>query len=372
MNGSRTVGAYLHGLREDSPRLVLSLLAALVLWYFVGRKVEDDEFFAVNVIAVKSDEPTPATGLVLRIPNGLVFEAANPVKVTLRVVGKGEEIDRLRRELLGVYEVPPDFCGEFVRVQKTIDIKDAFKFAGFRTLTSLAIDGTPQITIGIGKRATARVTTGAEKFELIGDSLPAEAQWTIAPSSVEVAGAQDLVQRLASTGAKLRVKLDRNEVNYALKQGRFEFGGDSVRLVEGDQEIGRVEFVAPTLLELRITRTTEPRIVRLENLPIGWLNLKSAWREGLDPADPVRTTPAAMWIEITATGELASVANLEDDLRKRINLFVDLRDLGLTVEAGSLPVRVEGLPVGASIALEMERVDVELRRKEPENSEGGN
>lgn len=358
--------------RQDAGRVFLSFLAALVLWYFIGRKVETEESFQVRVVVVSGSEASRESGFVVRIPPQLVFEDVSPQVLNLRVRGRGEEIDRLAKELTGVWNVPADFCGTENSVRKTIDVGSTFTFDRFRALRSLRLTEPVSLTISVGKRASARLVLGPDKVEISAEDLPPDIAWTISPSSVEVSGSPNLIERVAMIGAKLRVTLSRVETTEALKGLPLRFTAENCTVVENGETMGRVRFDSPSSLELRITRTTSPRVVRLENVPIGWLNVKSVLREGIDPLEPVRTSPTLVWVEITLPGEAAGSVNLEEELRAKLNLFVDLREMPQGVEAKSLPLRVEGLPAGATLQLELDRVDVELRRKDPANTEGGN
>jgi hypothetical protein len=365
------VHATLRQMRQDMGRLFLSFLAAVALWYFIGRKVETEELFPVRVIVVSHAEEARQAGLVVRVPPQLVFQDLSPQQLVLRVRGKGEEIDRLRKELTGVWNVPVDFCGNEDSARKTIDVGSTFTFDRFRSLRSLRLLEAASLTLELRRRASARLVLGPDKVEIAGEDLPPDIAWTISPSSVEVSGAKDLIERVAAVGARLRVTLSRVETTEALKGLPLKFSAENCTVVENGETRGRVKFESPTSLELRITRTTPSRVVRLENVPIGWLNVKNVLREGIDPAEPVRTTPTSIWAEITLPGDSPAPVNLEEELRAKLNLFVDLREMPQGVEAKSLPLRVEGLPSGAAVSLELDRVDVELRRKEPTGTEGG-
>lgn len=366
------VQATIRQLRQDLGRLLLSFLAAFALWYFIGRKVETDEVFQVRVIVVSHSEEARQAGLVVRVPPQLVFQDVSPQTLNLRLRGKGEEIDRLRKELTGVWTVPADFCGNEDTARRTVDIGSSFSFERFRTLRSLRLAEPSSFTLTLGKRASARLVLGPEKVEIAAEDLPPDIAWTISPSSVEVSGVKDLIERVTAVGAKLRVTLSRVETSEALKGLPLKFSAENCSVVENGETRGRLRFESPTSLELRITRSTPPRVVRLENVPIGWLNVKSVLREGIDASEPVRTTPTSVWAEITLPGDAPATVNLEEELRAKLNLFVDLREMPQGVEAKSLPLRTEGLPPGATLTLEVDRVDVELRRKDTTGTEGGN
>ncbi len=368
MNGARDFSAVLRSLRMDLPRIGSALFAALVLWFFIGQKVETTVKVRVRVDAANGEAVVPAQTLLLRAPESLVIEKFEPKEFDIELRGRREDVDRLRAQLSGVCDLAADFCGNFVRASRQLDVGSTFRFTGFRSMTSLRLAANYSIDVTVAKRGSSRVVLKPESIEVIGEGLAADASWTIAPSSVTLSGAQDVIERLTSGSAKLRVRLTRAEVAEALR-APFRFGSSLAEVADASGVIGHADFENPTQLDLRVTRTVPQRAVRLENVPIGWLNVKTAWREGVDRQDPVHISPETMWVELSVPVDFATTATPEDELRKRINLFVDMREMQFSVEAAPLPIHVEGLPAGATYKLEHERVDVEWRKSD--KKEGG-
>lgn len=358
-------------LTSDYSRVIVALFAAYILWFFIGRKIEKDDEFDLTIEVVGPEQSAPARGLIIRVPSQLIVESVSPRTVNIKILGTKEDLDRLRSQVFGTWTVPTDFLGGEPRTKRVIDIGKTFSFTGFRSLTSLRVEEGEMITVTVAQRGTTKVVLTPETVKLDGQDIPEDAVFSFRPSSVNVSGAIDAIERIRTARAKLVISLTKSELQLALREP-FSVAGAALQLSDDSQAMTRVTFSDPRTVDLRLERKLPPRIIRLENVPVGWLNVKSVWREGVDPEDPVAIAKPTMWVEVSVPNDYATVGPIEDELRQRLNLFVDMREMPFAVEAQQLPVHFEGLPLGSTIKLESERIDVEWRRKEPPKTENGN
>jgi hypothetical protein len=345
---------------RDGIRILLSLLGAYLLWYFIGRKVETEEGVFVTISAQALDDSV-RPGLVIRVPPGLVVEEYAPRRLNLDVRATKEEIDRLKSGFIGIWNLPPDFCGTKQRVTRQVDVGTVFTIAGERSLASMLTGAVP-FEVTVAQRETYRIPLSRDTVVVEGATLPADASWEFQPSSVEISGARDVIGRIRGGGARIRIEMSREEFNQAL-QAPQRIGGRSFSVVEANgAPRGSVVFNEPRFVEMKLGRVAAQRAVLLDEVEVNYLIPTKAWREGVDRENPVRLSPERITAEIAVPSDYVAVGELSDDLRAKLRLHVDLLDMPASVEAAPLPVRVVGLPPGITVKLIPERVDVEWRK----------
>lgn len=354
---------FLVGIYRDRARVFLALIAAVMLWYIIGEKVETEGEFTMAIVAVPKIDASAVDMLFLKVPDSLVLERTDPSFVKVAFRGTKEDLDRFDKRN-GVWEIPPDFCGGADRTRKQVNVGDVFQFSGIRSLRSLRILGQPSFEISLARRAETDVTLSLANLEVDPGLIPEDAdlECRFLPSTIRVSGAIDVIRALDENAARLKVHVDTGRFQLALRDV-LTVHGNEFALDASTDNSQRVVVEDVGDIRIQLVRKQQFRTVKLESVPVNWLIPKAAWREGADLKNPLKLSAETVSLEIQLPIEEAQSATLEADLRARLNVFVNLLEMPFTVEADKLPVHVEGLAKGALVTPIPARIDVEWRKK---------
>lgn len=361
---------------SDRGRVLAAALIGAMIWYLLGQKVEDTFTFYLPVRAVSGSEEMPqGQFVVIRVPTELAFCEVHPEQVPLVLRGTRQDLAEAREgNLRGVYVVPPDFCGNEKR--KTRDIFGArdLQFAKLKTLPSVRIDQIANIELTIGERRWSNVKLEMQNLEFEPGINREGVEVEFEPTLMVVSGPYDEVGLFEQDRSRLKLpQIDRATF-------------DAAFALEQSIPASRAYFSAagPGMPPLRGLTVTEPdRMIQIrfrrqrlfverqfDNVEISQLIPKSARREDVDPARPVDLEFDSVSVKVRVPEDYFAKGRTEAELRRELNVFVDLGEMPFERDAQRLKIRHEGLPEGATATVEPADVDAKWRRLAEHNGTG--
>jgi len=349
---------FFDGLWKDRTRFLAAGGIAILLWFLLGEKVTNRLPIPLDVTVLAAGEAPVGSGLFIRLPESLAFSAVDPASVTVSLEGPRADLAAVRPLLQGFYDVPLDFLAGKQSESNPVNI-DGDLFPQLDSLRLEVVHATP-LVLSVAKRDAGRISLGAGNIEFDPPTLAENMDVVFEPSSLSVTGPQAPIQRLREDPSLFKLATiarsdlaqgERGELSFRAAQGSFE-----------EEALARLRFVdggGSDVIKVRLKRRREMVIVSLTDVEVVPFVPSSAKRDNIRMENPLTLEPATIDVKVTLPKEgYADKDEAKAAVGRALNLFVDLGDMAFTELAGRLPIRIEGLPDGATIEFSVDVIDV--------------
>lgn len=350
---------------EDRKRVASAGLAAVVLWLLLGEKVQDELSKELEIQVIESGAIPLGEGLFIQVPDNLALSAVTPQTAVLEMEGPRDEIARLEGLMRGFYEVSRDFTGGRQRRSVQVDVAERFDFPQLRSL-GVTIKNDPVIELALAQRAYHNVSLTKQNLVFDDASIAEGLAVNFSPSLVRVSGPIDRVQLLVQDpGLFALTRIDADAYRDAL-DGALTVRTRNGSFGDGEGNLQRLTVTDPNeLIRISFQKAREYWTVTLEDVEVLHLVPARANREDVRDENPLTFVPDAVSVAVTVPRDLyPSEEAAREELRKALNLFVDLGDMLFGSDAAKLIVRNEGLPPDCDVVITPPEIDVNWNPRE--------
>lgn len=349
---------------QDRARVLAALISAGILWYLIGQRIMvTSQPIPCAVRPLQDDVTDPlAPGLWVRLPEELVFVGSVPEQLALELRGTTEQVTAIQDGALGgVFSVPEDFCGDDDEKTAEVEVTSNFKFPMIEARQGLHFVKRTSVTLTIARRD--RMTIALDRANLAGidELLGDKAEVEVPNTLLEVSGPRALIARLRSSAARLLVELnvDRNMIDRLPGPVAVRLG--EPYLVDASGIVGRgllrIRGDDTSAVKVTVYPVRKSRVVRFTEVEILALIPSRARRENVNWENPLSIKPPTIDLKVTVP-EAYFATRQEADLRRDVEIYVNLGELDPGLEGADLRLHCVGLPPGATVEPAQDKVDV--------------